>query len=152
MIIKKYDKVYERFYSQTIKLENGCLEWIGCIDRHGYGKTSVYKKYYSAHRLAWELHCGPIFGAAQVLHTCDKRNCVNVKHLFLGTNAINTQDCIAKGRKVYVIHNQKLTEEMVREIRENKDGLNQSERARKYNVHHSTISDIVLNRIWIHVK
>jgi len=38
-----------------------------------------------------------------VLHKCDVRNCVNPKHLFLGTNKDNVDDKVIKDRQVYNI-------------------------------------------------
>lgn len=34
-----------------------------------------------------------------MLHSCDVRSCRNVEHLFLGTNADNIADMVAKGRQ-----------------------------------------------------
>jgi len=51
-----------------------------------------------ASRFAWletNGDPGPLF----VLHRCDNPICCNPTHLFLGTQADNIADCIAKGRK-----------------------------------------------------
>ena len=81
-----------------------CVLWTKSFTRQGYGqqarglrrlgtRTTVL-----AHRDAWERERGPIPKGLVVCHHCDNPPCVNVEHLFLGTNADNTRDMIAKGR------------------------------------------------------
>jgi hypothetical protein len=36
----------------------------------------------------------------QACHSCDRPECFEVSHLWVGTNAENTTDCVAKGRNV----------------------------------------------------
>lgn len=44
---------------------------------------------------------GPIPEGMNVCHTCDVTLCVNVQHLFLGTQLENVADCADKGRMWY---------------------------------------------------
>ena len=53
---------------------------------------------YRHHRKAWAEANGPIPEGLQVLHHCDNPRCYNVEHLFLGTQADNLRDMVAKGR------------------------------------------------------
>ncbi|AKU93360.1 Phage-associated homing endonuclease [Labilithrix luteola] len=70
----------------------------------GYGRMQGGKRgapMMFAHRIAYELANGPIpegDGEWCVCHTCDNPPCCNPKHLFLGRDADNIADCIAKGR------------------------------------------------------
>ena len=77
-----------------------CWEWRGLRDKHGYGRKGPYK---TTHRLAWEWANGPVPAGMCVLHRCDNPPCCNPDHLFLGTQADNLADMVAKGRH----HNQK---------------------------------------------
>ena len=77
---------------------SGCWLWIKTTDHKGYAHIRNNGKILLGHRLAWELHNGPIPEGLRVLHHCDVRCCVNPYHLFLGTDSDNMKDCSRKGR------------------------------------------------------
>ena len=79
-----------------------CVEWAGRRNRGGYGVVAM-----KAHRLAWISENGPIPDGLFVLHKCDNRACVNVDHLFLGTNLDNIRDAQRKGRLQMATHGSK---------------------------------------------
>jgi hypothetical protein len=80
---------------------------------------------------------GAIPDGVQVLHRCDNPECINVKHLFLGTISDNMNDMYAKGRHGPGGH-RKLSWDQVREIRASSE--TQQTLADRYGVHQSTIS------------
>lgn len=93
--------VAERLWSRVVEQPNGCLEWTGATNKQGYGRIGVggSGKTGLTHRVAWELANGPIPPGMNVLHHCDNPPCCNVKKcLFLGTDADNMADMVAKGR------------------------------------------------------
>ena len=87
------------FYSNCYQDdESGCWRWTGTKHYSGYGCFRVLGKMWRAHRLSWVIHNGIIPDELCVLHRCDEPECVNPKHLFLGTQKDNLYDCINKGR------------------------------------------------------
>lgn len=79
--------------------ESGCWIWTGTRLSAGYGVIRHEGKLVRAHRVSWEMNRGPIPEGKRVLHRCDVPFCVNPAHLFLGTQADNVSDMIAKGRE-----------------------------------------------------
>lgn len=78
-----------------------CWEWLGYIDRYGYGCIShgETNRRLRAHRVSWNIFVGSIPDGVDVLHKCDNRKCVNPNHLFLGSHEDNMRDMAQKGRQ-----------------------------------------------------
>ena len=88
----------ERIAAQSaVNLDTGCVEWTGYVQPNGYVKLHA-GGFKWGHRVAWEAVNGPIPDGLQVCHRCDNPKCLNVEHLFLGTQKDNMQDAKAKGR------------------------------------------------------
>lgn len=92
----------ERFWSKVDKSggDSACWVWTASKDGCGYGTISsgFGKKIYRAHRASWFMKNGEIPIGKIICHRCDNPQCVNVDHLFLGTDYINAKDRDAKGR------------------------------------------------------
>jgi hypothetical protein len=100
---EKYDHasaLLPRFQEKFIPEPNsGCWLWMGAVVPDGYGSFGIStKQTMKAHRVSWLLYRGAIPPQTHVLHHCDTRCCVNPDHLFLGDNAANVADRVAKGR------------------------------------------------------
>lgn len=108
-----------------------------------------------AHRAAWTEANGPIPFGLHICHKCDVPLCVNVRHLFIGTNADNVADMVAKGRGRQPIlkgeehGNAKLTESDVLAIR--CSTRLQREEAAIYGVDKSLIGRVRRREIWKNV-
>ena len=92
----------EAFWPNVTKGEaDACWPWIGAKMGRGYGSIRPHKggRSTGAHRFSWALSRGrwPRKGEV-VMHTCDVPECVNPRHLRLGTQSENVRDCVAKGR------------------------------------------------------
>lgn len=88
----------ERFLKKIKKLsEQECWIWIGGKTHDNYGKF-WFNKTMKAHKVSYLLFRGKIPNNLCVLHLCDKPDCVNPKHLWLGTQLENIKDRDAKGR------------------------------------------------------
>lgn len=88
--------IEERFWEKVDK-SGDCWLWLGQTNG-GYGVISCNGKDKYAHRVSWQIHNGNIPGDILVLHTCDNPPCVNPDHLWLGTDADNTNDKVKKNR------------------------------------------------------
>lgn len=97
-------------------MPNRCIEWTGALDRNGYGMIAVKGKTHRAHRVVWEKDNGPIPKGMHVLHKCDNRKCVNIEHLYIGSNFDNVRDALERKRRP-----QAITVEQVHEARRMRD-------------------------------
>lgn len=149
--------IRERFEEKYIPEPNsGCFLWLGTTNKdHAYGRIRGDKsrKMLLAHRVAWELYCGPIPDDLKVLHKCDNPPCVNPDHLFLGTIPDNVADCVSKNRQRGApgIKNakSKLSEDQAIEIKSSTHSLNSL--ARAFGVTKQTVWGIKHGRIWRHL-
>lgn len=154
-----------RFWSKvqkpsTKKEVDECWIWIAAQDKDMYGKFSLReggkKKDIRAHQYSWQIYTGrPVPLGLCVLHKCDHPYCVNPFHLFLGNNQDNTKDKVEKKRqsKGEKHGRSKITEKQVKKIRElfaNKTH-SQGQLSKIYGLSQSTISAIILKKIWDHV-
>ena len=93
----------ERFWEYVDKQEPAdCWLWLASCYPNGYGRMTVGSRADGSrheimtHRFAWELEHGSIPEGLNVCHDCDNPPCVNVGHLFLGTQADNLDDMLNK--------------------------------------------------------
>lgn len=145
----------ERFRNKTdteksMVFWNGsrCHEWTGWIAPNGYGHFRIDGKTIYTHRAAWEFANGPIPDGFHVMHGCDNRACVNLKHLRVGTRADNMADMTAKNRQAWGARSShaKLTAKDIEAIRASSDL--QAVLAKRYGITQGHVSTIKSNRTW----
>ena len=144
-------------------IKNNCWCWMGTRNDRGYGVigNGTRKKGVSkAHRVSYELfHFTKLEKDKCVCHACDNPACVNPQHLFVGTQADNVADMIAKGRNVLPpvrkgkkSNSAKLNNKKIRQIRKlARDGFLSRKIAREFEVSKTTIFQIVKRKSWRHV-
>lgn len=140
-----------------------------CWNFYGYrNNITVKKKIMTSCRFSWILHFGKIPPNTVVHHKCKNKICVNPNHLYLkqkhpiNTDKKNLQPInIRKGNfsKGESHFNAKLTDSDVSEIRKiYKDNLctgkyiSMNKLSKKYKVSLGTISAIIKNKTWKHIK
>jgi hypothetical protein len=150
---QKYCSVLCRIYYNSKEVASGCREWTS-VKSKGYGKIFINGRSPIVHRLLWEItHNCKLPKEMKVCHKCDNRACINMDHLFLGTQSENMLDCVRKGRNQDVSGEKngyaKLNWEKVYEIREKyKNGIPKQEIANQYGVTYMTITHITRNKTW----
>ena len=73
-------------------IAGSCLIWRGALDAAGYGVLRINDRQEQAHRAPYRQTRGVIPEAANVLHMCNRRSCVQPAHLYTGAHAENSRD------------------------------------------------------------
>ena len=143
-----------RFAAKVEPDPSGCLLWKASTVGHmGYGNVWANGRVRLAHRVAWEMHNGPIPDGALVLHTCDVPRCVNPDHLYLGDDIQNAQDKKYRGREAQLAGESNgraiITEEDVPAIRAlYATGMRQADVGRRFGISRQAVSRIVRGETW----
>ena len=104
----------------------GCIEWSG---GHEHGRPTMQIEQtgkFQVSRLVWMMHRGAIPKGKVIRHyVCNNGKCVNVDHFLLGTRKENNDDKVKDGTIPMgaASWNAKITEEIVRRVREPKVNL-----------------------------
>lgn len=148
---------YERWLAEAKlnKKVNEC--WVVPPTPSGGRRTALYNgREYELYRIQWILANGDIPEGLYICHRCDNGNCVNPRHLFLGSPKMNTQDMMRKrrnyaGAKGSTNHNSKLSYAQVCEIRERRNrGEKLKNLVSKFGVSEAYIIDISKGRVRLH--
>lgn len=132
-----------------------CWEWHGLKTDFGHGRLCVDYKIVRAHRFAWELYYGKIPDGLQINHKCNNPPCVNIAHLYLGTQQDNMDDMVKANRSLNGEQNPiaKLTDAQVLEILELlKTNMTHKEIAKRFSVTRPNITSINRGKTWRHLS
>jgi len=157
---EKITDSFIEYVNKKTKLDNDCVVFIDKVNNSGYAIVGVTKfielyKTTLLHRMVYIHYNDPIPQGLVVMHSCDNRACVNIKHLSLGTVADNNFDMMKKGRNrqlKYERHNKaKLNWEKVNFIRRTRNVFDGVLIASVFNCSKSTINSIRRNETWVNI-
>ncbi len=152
-IPKLTDSDLTRYWAKVDKAgPDDCWEWAAGKVQNGYGKFWLNGFSFQANRIVYFIEHEVDPNDKQVCHSCDNPGCCNPKHLWLGTDQDNTDDCKQKGRDARGSKkgNAKLTEREVREILESRE-TNRA-LAKRYGIANQGISEIRRGDGWTHAE
>lgn len=113
------DEFHDKFYIVNRGKESDCWEWICNRNKKNYGTLKLFRKWYTAHRVMFQIY-NPFINIDSLLicHHCDNPPCINPEHLYAGTNYDNVQDMVLRNRNYSGErhHNSSLTNQDLCEI------------------------------------
>ena len=121
------------------------------LDRDGYKRVTLIlngkSKHYSVHRLVATTYLINEGNKPEVNHIDGNKLNNDLSNLEWVTRSENTKKAY-DNKQLVALGKPKLTPELVKEIRENKENLNREQLARKYNVSCGCIQHIRRGRTW----
>lgn len=147
-----YEQAVASFWARVVRTDNDddCWLWTGGKNDRGYGSLRwMHKSACRANRVSYEIAHGKFPDELFVLHSCDNPQCVNPRHLFLGTAQDNADDMVKKDRQYRPVgelnRRAKLSDAQVIEVRNLYDagGVTQQAIASMFGVERTTIGGIV---------
>ena len=132
-----------------------CIKWPFSFYHDGYGSVKYRGTGTRASRAVAIIHHGnPPTKRHEAAHNCGNEWCVNPDHIRWATHTENLSDMIKHGtRRRGETHGMsKLTEDQVRYIKRNPEGLSGAALARKFNVGATAIWSINSGRTWWWLK
>jgi hypothetical protein len=79
----------EKILAKHVDATSGCWEWKARKDKDGYGRTTIQRKTYQAHRVVFAALVGPIPEGMTIDHLCKNKACVNPDHMEVTTVKVN---------------------------------------------------------------
>lgn len=149
-------EVYD--YLEAEYNESGCL-----IAKRGWFTDRKYhmhrpkgaKKMVRTHRHIFQLQHGAADRNEYVCHSCDNPSCINLDHLWLGSQKDNMRDMIRKGRKVAVKGSKhghaKITKKHVIAIRALDGLVSQTAIGELFGLSQGQIGRIIRREKWKHI-
>ncbi len=94
--------IMERISRLTLYRDNGCWEYHGHVNTHGYPQIHYQDKRQLVSHVVWRIMKGrKIRKGFQLNHNCDNPRCYNPDHLYQGTQADNLRDLRERGAQTY---------------------------------------------------
>ena len=153
--MKRSNNIIERIERNIAYEPNtGCWLWLAGTNKFGHGRISFTGRPHMVHRIMYESKFGKIPKGLHSLHHCDTPQCVNPDHLYLGTQRDNNNDRDKRGRctKGQEHYKSKFDSLQIRVIKSLKGLLTGRSIAMYFKVKENTISGIINNKQWKHIK
>jgi hypothetical protein len=98
---KPLSERFPRLLEMHAQRVGGCIFWRG---RHGFrGRLKRDDGSYAAvYTLLWEQTNGPLPSGFQINHHCDNHGCLNLDHMYAGTQTENNRDREVRNRGWWV--------------------------------------------------